>query len=263
MRFRHDPESGLLIPRERRIAETSPRACSASMQQALLSASGAAATDPNTVLLMHFNGSNGDTTTSDSSTAAHTFSQQNSATLSSTQKKFGATSADTSSGKAWETADSADWAFGSGKFTIECWVYFTSAPGTYVSFVSQMDYLASKLGWMLGFWTSQFSFGLSTNALDWRLTQASWSPTLNTWYQVAVDRDVSNVIRIYVDGTVKANTTDSSTLVDSDRKLVVGGTAGNWSTIYGPVGYIDEVRVSKGVSRYAGAFTAPSAEFSP
>ena len=221
--------------------------------------------DPNfssVVLLLHFDGANGATTTTDSSAAAHAMTGVTGLVLSSAQAKFGATSSDFSGaggGNAWTTPDSADWDFGSGLFTVECFVRANSSisSGNF-AFVSQYPGSGSTNAWSLCIVGGQLSFYYSTNGSQNNTrVNGTWSPSTNTWYHVAADRDAGGVLRVYVDGSVIASATVSSTFFNPSRILSIGSDTFSARL----PGYMDEVRITKGVARYAGAFTPPSAAF--
>jgi hypothetical protein len=237
---------------------------SALQQMLLAGAVGAgAATDPNfssVVLLMHMDGASGSTTYTDSSPSAHTVT--GAVPQSTAAFKFGSASADFASvgdTQYLQTSDSADWAFGSGQFTIESFVRFTTAPngGTVWGVVTQFGG-GSNLGWFLGVVAGEIGFYYSTSGGDSPHVGAAWAPTTGVWYHVAVDRDSSNVLRVYVDGVVKASATVASTFFDSSRSLIIGNDENANRKL---LGYMDEVRITKGVARYAGAFTPPTAAF--
>jgi hypothetical protein len=220
----------------------------------------AAATDPNfasVVLLLHFDGANGATSFIDSSLAAHTVTGSASDALTTAQQKFGTASLNPTSLGA-SSADSADWAFGAGRFTIEAWVRATTAPSGFAGIVAQYG---SSIGWYLGFNGGSAVFYYSANGATPLLgVSALYTFTLNTWVHIAVDRDASNVVRVYADGAVIGSATIATTFFDATNALVIGNdglaSAGRrW------LGQIDEVRITKGVARYAGAFTPPTAPF--
>lgn len=210
----------------------------------------------NVKLLCHFDGTNGQTTTTDSSSSARVMSRVASA-LSTTQAKFGASSATSAAVvTGWTTPDTSDWALGSGQFTMEAWVYFTSAPGSNVQGVIE-QWAASQQSFYFGMVLGSLALYYSTNGADNPNVGAAWTPTLNTWYHIAVDRDASNVLRVYLDGAVHASATVTATFFDSTAVLSIAGG----SSFGGIVGYVDEVRVVKGEAVYGGAFTPPTAAF--
>ena len=87
----------------------------------------------------------------------------------------------------------------------------------------------------------------------------TWNPAGDTWYHIATDRSGSS-LRGYVDGVV-IYTSDISTDVfhDSTALAFIGGEAETAANTL--VGWIDNVRITKGVARYAGAFTPPSVAY--
>jgi hypothetical protein len=153
-------------------------------------------------------------------------------------------------------ADSDDFHFGSGTFTVEAWVRFTGTTGNQC--IIAQKYWTSH-GWGL-YWTgTQISFGWSTDGSNWTTCAANWSPATGTWYHIAVDRDSSNNIRVYIDGAVQAGPTAAAvTFNNSTMPLYMGGDGNGNIRVNG---YIDDVRVTKGVCRYGGAFTRPTAAF--
>ena len=211
----------------------------------------------NVKLLCHFDGTNGDTTTVDSSSSAHTIGNGSPRALTSAQAKFGATSTDSGSPGSWTVADHADWHFGSGEFTVEAWVRFTTAPSTNIQAIVQQWPGAPQLGWFFGMVSGEFAFYYSTTGSDNPKVGASWTPTLNQWYHLAADRDASNVLRVYIDGVVHASAVVSDTFYNSS-----GGTlhiAGQSTTWPGIIGFVDDLRIVKGEAVYGGAFTPPTA----
>lgn len=92
------------------------------------------------------------------------------------------------------------------------------------------------------------------------VTQVSWSPSLNTWYHLAVCRSGNNM-RFFVDGTQVGSTQSfSSTIADVSTALTVGSILFVGFEYYFK-GYMDEVRLTKGEALYTSNFTAPTAEF--
>jgi hypothetical protein len=198
----------------------------------------------------------------DRSPSAHTFTNTGCA-ISTAQARFGASSllVGTTAGNANRLVQSdsnhADFQFGSGQFTAECWVYFTAAPGsTTVAFVSQ--FASGSLSWWLGSIGGGLGFVYSSNGTSSTTASATWTPTLNTWMHIAVDRDASNTVRVYRDGVVLVASTVAVTLFASAQPLAVGNDG---FASRGTPGYIDEVRVTKGAALYGGAFTPPTAPF--
>jgi hypothetical protein len=182
------------------------------------------------------------------------------AAASSATAKFGTASLNTGSNlnSGVSTPASADWQFGSGQFTIECFARYTTASLNNAPLVSQFEQSGPGSAFSFGFLLGSYTFwGASNSSNVTPLINVSWLPTINTWYHLAVDRDASNVIRMYVDGAVVGSTTNSLNFYVSSLPLIIGNDNGTRAH----PGLIDELRITKGVARYAGAFTAPTAAF--
>ncbi len=210
------------------------------------------ATFDDVVLLSHFDGADGATTAVDESNSNHTLGFAGNAQIDTAQSKFGGASAlfDDTETSFVSVADSADWAFGGDEFTVEAWVRFSST-ASYTPIIDQADFAADQISWRLDWMTSQqirFLYSPDgTNASRVTLS-AAWAPTVGTWYHLAVDRDSSKNLRVYVDGKVLINTVVSTAFHDSSAGLRMGERLAGW---------IDDVRITKGAAQYAGSFVPP------
>ena len=149
------------------------------------------------VLLCHADGINGQTTFLDA-VGGHTLAATN-ATVSTTNPKFGTGSANFAVASARiDTGNATDFNFGAGQFTIECWAYWTSFPAN-DRLLAQWG-TGSNNGWALTI-AGSLAFYWSTTGSDFPNIFTS-NPTQNAWHHVAVDRDASNVLRLYLDGAV-------------------------------------------------------------
>lgn len=210
----------------------------------------------NTVLLCHLDGTNGSTAIVDSSAGTHACTAVGSS-LSTSQFKFGTASWSSGGAPYITTPDSADWAFGNGQFTVECWARHTATLSGITTLVAQFGG-STQLGWFFGFNGNTLNFFYSTTGADSPVVSGPYTPTQNSWIFYAADRDASNVLRVYADGVVIASATVAATFFDSNRTLRIANDENNTR---GFGGYIDEVRITKGIARYAGAFTPPAAAF--
>jgi hypothetical protein len=179
------------------------------------------------------------------------------AQISTAQSKFGG-----SSMLFDETGDyltvpvSTNMSLGTGDFTIECWVRFAVTPVGNGQGIYQLSngYLNSQVRgpaagannadgrWAIYHGTSQ-------------TTHASLVPATNTWYHVAYVRS-SGTSKLYIDGTEIISVADTTNY--TDQYFVVGGW---YSTGFLLNGYIDDLRITKGVARYTANFTPPAAAF--
>lgn len=164
-------------------------------------------------------------------------------------------------------AHDADFIF-SGAFTIEAWHFIPSGTTTIgQSGISKFVDSAGNRSWALVFgWNSSGGQGygarLSTDgtALAWNFQQAATTYSQGVWRHICLERNSSDLCRLYVDGVVVASQTVSGALFNnSSVALEVGGLGNGQGS---PAGYrLDEVRITRNVARYDGAFTPPTAAF--
>ena len=174
------------------------------------------------------------------------------AQISTSVTKFGTGSMSFDGTGDWLTApDSVNLQLVTGNFTIEGWVYL-NAIGSARGFVSKGT---STTGWSLGANSSNqvvFSYASST-------ITSTGTLAVSTWYFVTVVREGTgtNQTKIYINGTNDGTGTVSTNFNQTNIMYVgadrVGGSALN--------GYIDDLRITKGVARYTANFTAPTAAF--
>jgi len=214
----------------------------------------------NVVLLVAFDGVDGSTTATDDSNAAHSLTFNGNAQIDTAQSKFGGASLLLDgTGDYVTSADSADWNF-TGEFTIEAWVRTGNPTANYCS-ISQYNTTGNNRSWSMEIFSSQLRFIYSTAGTDANIIDPTGDTvSANTWYHHCVDRDASGNLRLYVDGVMVHKATGiSSALFNSTQALTIGARATSltWN------GHIDEVRVTKGVARYASdsGFTAPTAAY--
>ncbi len=210
------------------------------------------------VLLTPFDGDDGDAFSSDLSDSAHSLTFVSDAEIQTVQSKFGGSSLrvrKTDDDDKVSIADNADWNFGSGDWTLDCHVRFDGDPGTAGnSLLSQFG--SGQRNWMLQYFNNNLFFYYSTNGSNLITNSGAFNPAGNTWYHIATDRSGST-LRGYVDGVVKY-TADISTDVfhDSTALAFIGGEAETAANTL--IGWMDNVRITKGVARYAGAFNPPT-----
>lgn len=210
----------------------------------------------NTVLLLPMTGNNGSTTFTDYSPSARAVAVNASVAVSTTQSKWGTGSAYfNGSSSVLSYADSADWDFGTGDFTVEVWTNFSSLGASYNIFLS--THSGGALGWSVQRRTDYNSLGFTRG--DTNLANFTWTPTLGTWYHLAICRSGTN-LRWFVDGTQLGTTvTDSSDFSGSTRGLELGAlyyyAYASYIGFYH--GYLQDLRVTKGIARYTTTFTPP------
>jgi Concanavalin A-like lectin/glucanases superfamily/Fibronectin type III domain len=203
----------------------------------------------NVSLLLHMDGINGGTTFSDVSGNAFAVTSTGNVTTTTSTSVFGGASAAFAGGYLTIGSSSA-FGLGTGDFTIECWVRPTV--GTGLQGLINVGRYDSGLLWRVGGATD--SLYLNSSASNWN--QSTNAP-LNTWTHVALVRSGSSVV-VY-SGGASVHTRTSSADLNSANAVVIGTGAHNLSETFS--GYIDELRITKGVARYTSNFTPPSAAF--
>ncbi len=175
---------------------------------------------------------------------------------SSTQAKFGTYSAYfAGNGGTLNFADHNDFDFGSGDFTIEYWLYPTTA-GRHKLRRGSTDYTAYFLG------ENGNAAYISSNGSQWNIlsNQSMGTETTGVWQHYALVRN-GNVFTTYRNGVVVDANTSSATINDRASEIFsIGGHTGQAAWTYH--GYMDEVRISDS-ARYTGDFSGsvPSAAF--
>jgi len=141
-----------------------------------------------------------------------------------------------------------------GDFTAECWVYVTSAPNAYGGILAFSND-TENVGWniLIGGNTSKFHFNVAMTYTD-----TATSITLNTWTHLALVRSGSTG-KLYINGVADANTVTTSATATCPTNPQIG----SYPLISGRTffGYIDDVRITKGIARYTANFTPPTQAF--
>lgn len=216
--------------------------------------------DPYSKLLLHANNP-GTSIFIDSSSAPKTVTAYGNAIGTSTAKLGSGAAAFDGTNDYLELADSDDWHFGAGNFTIECWVR-VKALGINQAVFAQ---------WADGNNLLQIYIEDASNKLNFYYKQggtvvANYHSgtvfTTNIWYHIAVVRDGTNLY-IFVDGSKDGMTTTtaigSTTLSNLSATLRIGERQDGGLDLNG---YIDEMQISKGIARWTANFTPPTSEYS-
>jgi hypothetical protein len=210
--------------------------------------------DSNTVLMLHMNGTNGSTTFTDSSASGKSATANGSAQITTAQSKFASSSGTFNGTNSYVTvADSADWDFGTGDFTVDYWVRFNSLSNQWNDMIDINGYANGlrveydSVGQLVYVYIANSYTGFST------------SFSTGVWYHIAVVR-TGNSLKLFKDGTQVGSNYDVT------GKNITGGTDGVFIGAKTPAGlylngWMDEVRISKGIARWTANFTVPAAEY--
>ena len=145
--------------------------------------------------------------------------------------------------------NSNDFAFGTGDFTIEMWLYASSSGsyqtpidfrptatnGNYPALIRDTD-------------GDLYYFVNSSRLID------NVSISNHVWYHVAICRE-GTTTRLYLDGVLKGSASDSTNYITDDINISSYKTGGNYFH-----GYISNLRVIKGKALYTANFKPPMRE---
>jgi len=154
--------------------------------------------------------------------------------------------------------------FGVGNFTIEFWTYVTATPSTeqYFLAVGPAGSGGANRGWRMAAHNGTaagiyfYPLGIGSEVL------LGSFPNASAWHHIAIVRN-STTITGYVDGTALGTTINASTTaitdISSGDYSFVGGLNSSGATprlFYN--GYINDLRITKGIARYTTNFTPPT-----
>lgn len=216
--------------------------------------------DAYTKVLLRMNGTDASTTFTDTNAggSAHTWTAAGNAQIDTADSKFGGASGlFDGTGDVVSTPDHADFALGSGNFTVDLWFKTTasSAPGARVLF-GQTTFAAAGTSFDILQWTdmsirARASDGSSLVTL---VSTGTYSDVSNPgWHHLAFVR-TGNVLKLFIDGVQQGgDTAFTGTVPDSAAALAVSNAGITWQ------GWVDEVRLSVGIARWTANFTPPQA----
>jgi hypothetical protein len=141
-----------------------------------------------------------------------------------------------------------------GQFTVEAWIYTANSHAQCI----YSQFLTSN--------ANRFAFNID-NYSGYKLALvhgtapivvANTVVPLNQWNHVALTRDANNTVRIFLNGTVDNTAVNyTSSLYQGNTRI--GGVANTQPTLFN--GYMDDIRITKGIARYTSNFDLPSAAF--
>jgi len=218
-------------------------------------------------LLLHGDGADGSTQIIDSSVNTKTVTVNGNAQISTTESKFNGSSLKfDGSGDYLDIPTSTDFDCGTGDWTIESFVYQSSIGPFYPVIISNQvgSFSAGAIALTAHNQTSspnKFAFSVYDIDSGNPALSASTTHSTNVWYHIAVVRN-GTTLTMYRNGASVASRTISSSVSFNfgNNGLCSGG--GNWDGSNSYLdGYIDDLRVTKGVARYTSNFTPPTQPF--
>lgn len=213
-----------------------------------------------TKLLLHCDGTDGSTKFRDEARMFSGVTAMGDTYVDATQPRFGTGSAAfDGAGDFLDVASTQDFDFGSGDFTIDGWFCFR-ANDTGHQFLIDRRSNSDATGWALFLNGSNELAFLSASASGWDnavLYNTGTVPPAHRWVHIAVVRQ-GNVFTMYLDGTAVQSGTYAGSIAPQTTNPTIGAghaTPGCFN------GYMDELRISKGIARWTADFTPPAAPY--
>jgi hypothetical protein len=205
--------------------------------------------DVDTKLLLHL-----DNNVTDSENIPKTVTNNN-VLFSSSIKKFGSHSASFNGSTAYlSIPDSDDFDFVNGDFTVEFWIQFNSLPAGRQVFISQRQSSNQLITFFYDNDVNLLYLYTAYPGVNMLMT-CGFSPSIDIWYHIAYVRS-GNTGYIFIDGISQIVTNPGWITVENlSAPLLVG--YGSSDIPYYLNGYLDELRISKGIARWTSNFTPP------
>ena len=210
----------------------------------------------NVSLLLHGDGTNGSTTIVNSSSNVQSVTAIGDAQINTTvTDAFGRTGVGVIEfdgvGDYLTTPNDNSYQFGSGNFTVEWWWKTT---GTQFHFIELENQVLGN--WAVAVFNSFFYWQSYYNQAN-IIGPVPCSSILNgQWHHIALSRSGTS-LRLFFDGALQGASpyTDNTNYIGTGDLTVGKGVLGDFN------GYIDDLRITKGVARYTSNFTPPTAPF--
>ncbi|MCK4975499.1 MAG: LamG domain-containing protein [Anaerolineales bacterium] len=213
-----------------------------------------AGNDQYTKLLLHFD----EDPFTDSSSNEYIITNVGSVTRSGTQSKFGGYSGYFNGSGHLTAPDNVDWNFETGDFTIDMWIYPTSAVGSQILYAQGESYNDVFNFFINGNGSIQAGREKPSGNYPVWMQSATGVITFNAWNHAAFVRYGTDW-RIYVAGTSVAFDTASYDFSDISSPAQIGT---EFQGAFRYTGYMDEFRISKGIARWESGFTPPTEPYS-
>lgn len=224
----------------------------------------------NVVSLMHFEGVNGSSTFVDEVAGTNWVASRGTPVISTGNKRIGNSSAYFAARNAEISCSQSNLgAFEDKDFTVELYMRPTSIPtiSNNYQFPVTKDFAGSyNRGWHVsisGDTGGKVVCSVSVNGTPTLYSISSINVVqANVWIHVAMVRK-GGTLYLFVDGILQGTTTIplSGNIGNDAPAMHIGRIGGNFVSQYAYDGYVDELRITKGVARYTENFTPPNAPF--
>ena len=159
------------------------------------------------------------------------------------------------------TSNSTDFDFGSGDFTIDWWEYRTgNTNDNQIAFTSSISKYGLAVGYTHSSTDGKITWWLSSNGTSWdiALKRTMGDAIYNEWAHYALVRK-SGVFYAFQNGILKDSLNSSLSIAyHSDTNPSIGRFGGEQFN-----GYIDELRISKGIARWTKDFDPTASVTAP
>ncbi len=228
---------------------------------------GTGGNDANTKLLIKADGVDGEQVFTDDSASEFVVEANGNVNTDDGQKKFGATSAlFDGNGDFLRVLDDADMNF-NADFTIDFWVRLNSIQQTGTTTIVRNTFI-SKPGYSVpSAWALNYG-GKVGDATDkirfWNnevvvVESATDALTTNQWYHIMVSRSGTTVY-LFIDG-VLVDTGTNSVNFNAASNLFIGKDGINFGATRDLDGWMDEIRITKGLARETSTFTPSTSAY--
>lgn len=213
------------------------------------------------IAVLRLDGASGSTTITDSSPVASNWTAVGNAAISTAQSKWGGSSIyfDGTGDYITPSANNLQFSFGTGHdFTIEFWARPTGALTVVRDWISWNAEGVNAPQYLSIVSKADGNIAVYTN--NYKIT-GTVPLTTNTWYHIALCRSGGNT-RLFVDGVQAGSTltADTQSYVCPGAGRPRFGAGGYYENAAGNnfIGFMDDIRITKGYGRYAANFTPPT-----
>lgn len=200
-------------------------------------------------LLLHMDGAEGSTAFTDSSSFPKGVAAAGNAKISTAQSKWGGSLMLGGSGDYLAAPADLGFVFGTGDFTVELWINTTTTAEKVL-----VDQYCGGESWQFAVKSGKLSWYSSGYVLG-----GNTAVNNGAWHHVAATRS-AGTLRFFVDGVLDGTATLSANY-PHQVVLGIGAQVSSRNPAYDFPGYIDELRITKGVARYTASFAPPTAAF--
>lgn len=216
--------------------------------------------DSYTKLMLHLDGTDGSTTITDSSLTPKTVTAVGNAQIKTAQSVFGGASCYfDGSGDYLTTADSDDFFLGTDDWTIDLRLYPTANSNGGI-----INQWASTSNFVYIYRRSDTALQITASVSGSIVLNKTFSTALvpiNTWTHVTIVRSSGSYI-VFINGVAsEVAYAETDGWQNVSASLEIGKFRNNFGDTFYFTGYMDEIRISKGIARWTTNFTPPTQQY--